>query len=374
MKKNFFLGLIALTALTVTSCSNDDVVEAVPQNQAIEFGTYLGRDAEARASILTNDELKTKGFGVFAYYTEKENFDASKHTEANFMNNTQVTYPSSKWEYKPLKYWPNNTGDKVSFFAYAPYNSGYSLNSSSLTFTVNPNVKDQVDLTWNAGTTSTINMTKANIDDDPVTFTFKHALSKIGFTIQAATDEVNVGSNKLDENTVINVKRVILSGSEVEFVSPSTYNTNSIFTKTATLDLNNFNTTTASWTDRTGDQFYTLTEDNFNVKQLTNTNSTTLNQLNTNDSYLMIIPQDLSSTGFNVFIEYDVVTTSTGGTDDSTITNRINKKVTGINFQSGNAYTLNLVLGMTSVELSASMYNWNDPSSTKVDLPINTTK
>ena len=41
MKKNFFVGFIALTALTVTSCSNDDVVMQSPEvNKAIEFGTY----------------------------------------------------------------------------------------------------------------------------------------------------------------------------------------------------------------------------------------------------------------------------------------------------------------------------------------------
>ena len=35
MKKNLFVGFIAMTALTVTSCTNDEVVEAIPQKQAI---------------------------------------------------------------------------------------------------------------------------------------------------------------------------------------------------------------------------------------------------------------------------------------------------------------------------------------------------
>ena len=67
MKKNLFVGLIAMTALTVTSCTNDEVVEAIPQKQAIEFGTYLGRDAQARA-VVTNDG-NLADFGVFAFYT-----------------------------------------------------------------------------------------------------------------------------------------------------------------------------------------------------------------------------------------------------------------------------------------------------------------
>ena len=74
MKKNFYLGFIALTALTVTSCSNDDVVMQSPDvNKAIEFGTYLGRDAQSRGTIMNGAALMAEnaGFGVLAYYTNK---------------------------------------------------------------------------------------------------------------------------------------------------------------------------------------------------------------------------------------------------------------------------------------------------------------
>lgn len=48
MKQNYFIGLIACAALTMTGCSNDEI--NVPQqsqgNNAIEFSTYLGRNAQ----------------------------------------------------------------------------------------------------------------------------------------------------------------------------------------------------------------------------------------------------------------------------------------------------------------------------------------
>ena len=117
-------------------------------------------------SLQTGDH-KDDGFGVFAYYTgvngygDYDWFDGGSITKiaANFMFNQQVKWNNSlgndyitKWEYAPIKYWPNEVattspyavddqnndtandpatstdhgtseyyGGKVSFFAYAPY-------------------------------------------------------------------------------------------------------------------------------------------------------------------------------------------------------------------------------------------------------------
>lgn len=43
----------------------------------------------------------------------------------------------------------------------------------------------------------------------------------------------------------------------------------------------------------------------------------------------------------------------------------------GLKFEAGKAYTLNLVLGMTSVKVTATVADWDTGSSTQVDLPIN---
>lgn len=101
---------------------------------------------------MTNETLRTSGFGVIAY--AKDGGATSCYTtgtwnalKPNFMYNTKVTFsntPSEHWTYSPLRYWPNDfvagnvdnkegtdqdpnnaqgsgVNGKVSFFAYAPY-------------------------------------------------------------------------------------------------------------------------------------------------------------------------------------------------------------------------------------------------------------
>ena len=47
MKKNYIMGVIACAALTMTSCSNDEIGgNNTKQGDPIEFGVYLGRDAQ----------------------------------------------------------------------------------------------------------------------------------------------------------------------------------------------------------------------------------------------------------------------------------------------------------------------------------------
>jgi len=140
MKKSYlFIAAAALFA----ACSSDSltVEKDSPQNpaaaeQAVNFDAYTSRGT-TRAGGLTplgsTDDLKglgtTGGFGVFAYYTDGEPY--SGITKPNFMYNQLVSWNSStnKWEYTPIKYWPNEFGndaisdqvDRLTLFAYAPW-------------------------------------------------------------------------------------------------------------------------------------------------------------------------------------------------------------------------------------------------------------
>lgn len=363
MKKSILISALALAALATTSCSNEETKAIEPQSNAIEFGTYLGRDAVSRGTVFDTDAMKTDGFGVFAVYTAQDALSAYTGTEANFMKNTKVTYTDPSWTYSPVKYWPNNTNDKVSFFAYAPYNSSKTCTLTSgnliVPFTVANTVTDQIDLVWN--NSEVTDLTKKKIAEK-VNFKFQHALSKIGFTVAASVDEVSTTNNALDANTKIELKKIILS--------KDADGATGIFYTEGNLKLNN-TTTSAVWSDQTGAQLFTLeASNNFvsnSVITLTSTNSTTPQQVNNDASYLMIIPQNPT---FNVYVEYDVITTDPAGSDSSTITNKINNTAT-INFESGKAYTLKLVLGMTSVKIEATVADWATGSTTQVDLPIN---
>lgn len=72
MKQNYFIGLIACAALTMTGCSNEEI--NAPQqsqgNNAIEFSTYLGRNAQGSRGTETNDASikKNEKMVVLAYW------------------------------------------------------------------------------------------------------------------------------------------------------------------------------------------------------------------------------------------------------------------------------------------------------------------
>lgn len=160
---NIYAAIMATMSIMATSCSNDDALvvksidEFVAQKQVpVTFGTYKGGAATTRAgspgAINTTAQLRTKGFGVFAFNTEETTFDnvnvTTRSLIPDFMYNEYIVWhddtvdpTKSAWEYydpNNTKYWPNDfnngavdnrganaaTGSKkyyISFFAYAPY-------------------------------------------------------------------------------------------------------------------------------------------------------------------------------------------------------------------------------------------------------------
>jgi len=118
--------LILMTAATlVAACSNDadEVVNGyVPSNNAIaiDASTDDGLTTRASGEINTDDNLRAVSIGVFGSYTGALKYENTT-VSPDFMYNEKVTYESGKWTYRPVKYWPNDSREYVSFFAYAPY-------------------------------------------------------------------------------------------------------------------------------------------------------------------------------------------------------------------------------------------------------------
>ena len=359
MNKIYLCGILAMAAVASTSCSNEETRVNEPKSDAIEFGTYLGRDAESRASVFTTDNMKTAGFAVFASYTKQENFSNQK---MNFMYNQKVTLDGSAWKYSPLKYWPNNPGDKVSFFAYAPHNVNGAVTTddeAQVTFTVQDAVANQQDLVV---ANALKNLTKQAITGN-VNFTFKHVLARVGLNVEAMFDLVNSDvTGATDHNTENGSKatETTINVTKVELIGK--------FDKEGVIDL-----TSSSWSEVAAaaeDVIYTWQAANF-VSSVADNVTTTKQQLNDAAHYAMIIPQNV--TGMKVRVTYTVTTTDAslnGG--NSAITNLITSDPFDFNFAQGYAYMFNLHLGMTSVKFSASVNDWNDPvTETVVNLPIN---
>lgn len=261
------LSVVAAAAViaSMASCSSETDFEGKTSQEdqvstPVNFGSYLAQSKMTRAgdtdntksessSFMTTDLLKTKGFGVVAYYTVATKYAAGQNsTEPNFMYNTQVH--GENWTYSPVVYWPNSgqnqgstsIGDAqqyVSFFAYAPYkavnttsgdnNNGKATDNATTGVTAlskndatgDPTVSyalgatgADADLLWgtsgtNGSTTSgteaqagtTFNGAKGAVNANlskmkvggKVQFNFKHALAKFGGTGATGTSDKTSG-------------------------------------------------------------------------------------------------------------------------------------------------------------------------------------
>lgn len=336
MYKKIFMGIAAVAALTLVSCSSDDLnslSDNSSKNEAISFDGYLGRSAVSvngsRGSVLEIADLqKSKdGFGVFGNYSSEETTTAYGK---NWFDNEQVTYKTSAWTYEPLKYWlPKG---HIDFLAYAPHDSNQKLiDNSKLNFTVSSTVTDQKDLLW----ANAANKTKDNIasTNNKVKFKFAHALAKIGYTVK---------TNVVGTATTITLNKITLAGSDTE---PAT---GAFYTK-GTIDLSKENKATGLWTNVEGKQYFTWFTEN---QQLTVSSVP-------NPNYLFVIPQDFSdaaSDDLYVIVDY-TINYNTGET--KTMTNRVSRKV-GKKFEQGMAYMINLTIGLTPIEFDAEVTKWEN--------------
>lgn len=365
MKKSLFTGLIALAALTMTSCSNDENMVSIPQDNAIEFGTYVGRDAQTRAhSVETLAKLaEDGGFGVYAYYTDNGDFDPAYSTP-NFMKNQKVTSADNglNWTYAPVKYWPNEVTDKLSFFAYAPWVSAPTVAASGdpvLTFTVPDDVTAHTDLLV-ADASALKNLTKQTTTGN-VLFNFKHALSRVGFKVEAVVDEVNNQGNgvvdndsqydkEIDGNTTVSVQEVQLIGD---------------FHTSASINMN-----TSAWSSYSGTtSSYSLSSVSGDFEAVANNVTHEKQQLNTASEYMMIIPH--ATMGVKVRVKYTVTTEDANlDGDKSVVENDITSDEFAFTFDQGKAYNFVLHLGLTSVKLSASVSGWEETDHV-VNVPLN---
>ena len=293
MKKVF---LFAVAAAALVACSNEELSTPV-NNEAtsgapVNFSVYTqrGLTRAGEPGTIDNTNIGTLGFGVFAYYTPGEQYDAK--ATPNFMYNQQVLKDGNAWKYEPVKYWPNEFGsdaasdevDRLSFFAYAPWtevdpttgnvfgdqkkniisvNKNTATGDPMIKYVVDTNPATSVDLLWGVAAddaatkysgaiqgTVTVTPGKPFIDlikpKDPVndlmSFNLKHALAKVRVTIDyiADAETPNGTSEEINaDQTRIYVRNFKMSG----------------FAMKGTLNLNNSEVATAGeplWKDFDG--------------------------------------------------------------------------------------------------------------------------
>lgn len=366
MKKVLFF---AAAAIMMVGCSKDQVVSEMPQDNAINFGMYFGRDAQSRAAIMDLDDLKAQSFGVFAYYTDGTEYDGT--TSPNFMFDQLVEWNGTPaaWNYTPLKYWPNDADDRLSFYAYAPHISDSkgnitfpaftktSTGAPSLTYTLNENLANHVDLLW---ATPVKNETNQKITEN-VKFNFKHALSRIGFKAVAVIDEIN-GENTGDVDvtdphttevapgTTITIDEIVLTGN---------------FHQGGVLSLED-----GKWTSKVDPaaETYTWGAGELLPNPVTHEKKVVIND----ESYLTVLPQLNDGTqDLKIKVTYTVTTEDAalaGG--ESVVQSTVTSDAFDFTFEQGFAYNFVLHIGLTSVKFTADVAAWDDPAA-ETDIVVN---
>lgn len=377
MKTKLFLA--AMSALFLASCASEDVGGSAPQNEAIGFDTYTPRASRGGSQEVDNAYLQANGFGVFAFDQGTQSLASYTTTNAtpNFFHNQQVKFTTPNWTYSPLKYWPNNVDNKVSFYAYAPYQQDLSTNATpnaaglrlilatnsngpAIQYTVPSGLSAGIDLCWGADGNSTTTPVTSPVDiiknrpansqfntipsDGKIKFNFKHALSKISFNIQAHYDEAtnghNPGTNPIDANTTITVRSIKLIGA---------------FASKGILSLYD-----GKWNAEKG-----VSQE---VELLTSAIV-----MNSTDDYktehelfdgnaIMLIPGG----SFQIQVTYDVETVdATNTANSSKVTNKITS-AQNFTLVGGEATAYHLNLGLTSVKFNAEVEPWTNKDATEV--------
>jgi len=368
MKKILFTALVA--ALFVTSCNKTQEIIANSEEDAVSFSVYASR-AVTKGGSIGLDDLQAKGFGVFAFYTKQQTFNEyitdNPSAKPNFMDNQQVTFDGNgKWVYSPLKFWPNTKGEKISFFAYAPYEAGKEWTATTTHFTVDSLVKNHIDFLYAQGQTD---RTRVGYKDS-IQFNFKHTLSKIGFNVAYLNDttlyDVDKRSKIDTTQTYVVIDSVILQPKHTGFY------------KEGDIDL----VSSTGWTPVAGSYFKSFklsAKENF--KDTTSASERhpfgqivldSLVQLNRDDSYLMILPQDFTTTdSLDIIVNYHVWTKDANIKPDGYV--KIPNNVTTnhkIKFEQGNQYTFNILVGLTTVKVKPTVDSWSSASPIDVNAPV----
>ena len=401
MPRQHRLFLLLLPQL-LWSCGAADTGVDTPEGEAVpvRFSTYIAQSATTRAATqpLSNitdiASLRAAGFGVFGYYDDNKTYDSSADTP-NFMYNQQVVWSTGDkaWTYSPLKYWPNETGtgesdgrtDHLSFFAYAPYLKGdprlnFSANNAkgdpTVTYTTPNDLGQCLDVLYATkpdGTSPYTDLTKQNVGQN-ITFYFHHTMSRLNFNVRAAFDEIAAGSNAKADSTRITVESITLETEGIDATEP-------LFFTSGTLNLR-----TGLWTNAANSSAGTpkivlsgnaigadvRDQGDKRVYEMLDANKKVIPGVdntwrNAGNGYITLLPNTALTTAapkLKVTIVY--YTTSddprlvlSGG--HSRVKNTVAHTLPGFIFERGKAYTINMLIGMTSVKFTVQAQNWRDP-------------
>ncbi len=213
------LHILLLLLLLMQACTSE--LPEVP-GRAVALMSYTSQAVtRADSAILAENGIPGgTSIGVYAYY--HDNATWADDAVPNFMLNQRATNNglNEPFSYSPVKYWPNEEEDKLSFIAYYPYCSGSAadIDKTGITPELNnlgagvphgyglPTFRYQVKNDVKKQCDFMVSDLKVNLPDsratdpnpgnpfdnlriiDRVRFYFRHATSKIEFRVTVADD------------------------------------------------------------------------------------------------------------------------------------------------------------------------------------------
>lgn len=320
---HLWITLVATVPL-LTGCNETESIET--DGAPLSFSTSV--EAQTRAGDLTTSNLTS--MGVFAFFTQGGGFDASPAPTPNFMYNQEVTKAvgNGPWTYSPGKYWPVNSNDKVSFFAYAPHNA-QGVTPSLATKTGYPELTYIVPTTESSQTDLLAAAPIMNKNGGAVNFTLKHALTKVTFIVK----------NGDSDNT------------------PKTVNSFSMKTKTS--GKLTYTNSAFTWGNTTGTATFYPTNANITVP-------TTLNGT-VNIATFYLIPDNAgASFSIKYTMKGNIETGGTAPVHEVTVTDKAIGTPPAWN--AGGAVTYTITLSKTGLEVEATGGTWTEGTSSEVQV------
>ncbi|MFR9567024.1 MAG: hypothetical protein SNH13_07200, partial [Rikenellaceae bacterium] len=187
------LTTMLMVVAAMAGCSRSDTTDLVvgydPSSDVIGFSDSSSSWEVSKGAVY-DDNNPLREMELYGYYTSQKSWvDASGSEEVQqFMVNQSVTKEDSgDWVYTPIKYWPNNSDEKISFFAFAPcgdisYTHDATTQKPSFSYTMSQNASENDDLLI---ATPHYDCTREQ-DGGGITFQFGHALTRI--TIKGAIE------------------------------------------------------------------------------------------------------------------------------------------------------------------------------------------
>ena len=179
----------------ITMMGKDSVFLQVVEEKNTEL-PFNQPEKGSRSASFTTENLKS--FSLAAYYNNEDEFMMDQEVTKTTVNK------EVQWTYSPVKYWPNNPGDVISFYGHALYNdqgtfTSYAIDKEkqSLSFSYAlPAAETDADKNDAVNQPDLIfaiakDQTKPTVTDK-VELVFHHALSAILFKIGNLSEEVMI--------------------------------------------------------------------------------------------------------------------------------------------------------------------------------------